>query len=350
MAAFSDVGATCAFASCRRQVYLPFVCDACSQTFCEEHARHDAHECPAVASSGRQEPLICPQVSQASVRRCAAKGCREQLASHNTVHCWRCRQDVCIRHRFEDDHSCVPIDVAVGQALGKARQDMGAEGYAEAHSTLLKVFGNIIKDPNNEKFRTLKKENAVVKQKLNHPACIQALLTCGFQDMGDVYMCRSGADLALMRKMQSALQKNPPGEAVARPSAGYSGGGTRLVNGVIVREAPAPAPPPAAVASAPARTAPVPAGEPPFAKNSSAPAPAKPKSAFDFGSRSKREQAEKAQQDALQEARSLQKDRYKTAGASEQTSTQAKAKAVVVPPGQSQQQSQQQSGGDCVLQ
>lgn len=245
-----------------------------------------------------------------------------------------------MKHRFENDHPCVPLEVMVSQALSKARQDMSREGYAEAHATLLKVFGNILKEPTNEKFRSLKKENAVVKQKLNHPACIQALLTCGFEDRGDVYVCRSAVDFNMMRQMQIALQKNQPGQAPQQIGSAPSGQGTRLVNGVIIREAPAPAPAVKAVAK----------NSQPLAESASVPkssggyAAPKHKSARDFESRSKREQQEQAQREALEEARRLQKDRYKTGA----DAPQAAFKAPVTPATSGSQN--QNSTSDCVMQ
>merc|ERR1712216_115617 len=138
-------------------------------------------------------------------------------------------------------------------------------------------------------------------------ACIQALLTCGFQDMGDVYVCRSAADLALMREMLTSLQRNPPGEALRQTPAVAStgGGGTRLVNGVIVPSAPAPVPVVAAASPASAGAAPAPKSSGGYCGGQAAP---KSRSAFAFSSSSKREQAEKAQREALEEARRLQKD------------------------------------------
>merc|ERR1719454_232490 len=114
---------------------------------------------------------------------------------------------------------------------------MSPEVFAEAHKTLSKIFGNIIADPTNEKFRSLKKANAVVQDKLRHPACVQALLLCGFQDTGDTYVCRANADLSLMRQFTSSLKAYDPLSATPASSsapAKASGSGVRMVNGTIV--------------------------------------------------------------------------------------------------------------------
>lgn len=364
MAEFTHVGAVCSV--CAQQIYLPYRCGACSQMFCQEHVKPEVHKCAAAANASvAKQVVLCPHcnaavpatltgnpleghtcaASQPSAKRCAAKGCREQLFSHNTVHCWQCRQDVCIRHRFEDDHPCIPLATVVTNALQRARGDMGASGYNDAHDTLTKVFGNILKDPANEKFRTLKKDNKIVKEKLNHPACIHALKASGFQDAGQVYSCPIGNDLAVMRKMHAALLANPPGAAASAPvaSAGSgeracassAGGGTRLVDGVIIRDPrPAPAAPPPASAPAVATQTPAMARE--------APKPRTPASASAFQRRDDPAAAQKAQDSALQEARRLQKERYKAGY------TPGSAAPPAAP--QQQQQSQQQPGNDCVLQ
>ncbi|CAE7458214.1 unnamed protein product [Symbiodinium natans] len=84
------------------------------------------------------------------------------------------------------------------------------EEYAEAHRTMVKVFSNVLADPKNEKFRTLRKANAVVQDKLKHPACKQALLLCGFTEEEDCYVCPPSADLSTMRRVCAQLKALPP--------------------------------------------------------------------------------------------------------------------------------------------
>ncbi|OLP95754.1 hypothetical protein AK812_SmicGene22068 [Symbiodinium microadriaticum] len=142
----------------------------------------------------------------------------------NRVQCRICGQAVCIKHRFEDQHPCVDLEAAIREALRLARAELRPEEYAEAHSTIMKVFSNVLKDPKNEKFRTLRKANAVVQEKLKHPACTQALLMCGFADEGECFVCEPGADLSTMRRVCAQLKASPP------PASGV-----RIVDGVIQR-------------------------------------------------------------------------------------------------------------------
>eukprot|EP00913_Durusdinium_trenchii_P008468 g7953.t1 len=46
MAHFSDCGKHCSDPYCKQKDMLPFECDACGKTFCAQHFKYDAHQCP----------------------------------------------------------------------------------------------------------------------------------------------------------------------------------------------------------------------------------------------------------------------------------------------------------------
>lgn len=254
-----------------------------------------------------------PSPVRRSQQRCAAPGCRELLTVQNRVQCRICGQAVCIKHRFEDQHPCVDLEAAIKEALRLARAELRPEEYAEAHSTMVKVFSNVLKDPKNEKFRTLRKANAVVQEKLKHPACTQALLMCGFADEGDCFVCEAAADLSTMRRVCAQLKASLP------PASGV-----RIVDGVIQRPPKAEAQ--EATAASPAKG---------YAASRSTPQSAvtgaKPRSAFDFQRRADRETREQAQSQALQELRQQQKERYKAEGAGTGTNRTPTASASAPP-------------------
>ncbi|CAI5702163.1 hypothetical protein KXD40_000525 [Peronospora effusa] len=134
-----DIGAHCSVPACHQQDFLPFTCDCCKDVFCLEHRRYDSHQCPKAGSHDRRvvqcpvckqmirwtaeqdvnavweqhvrigqctpEKLKQQQLKQ-SKKRCAAEGCREVLHPSNQFHCSNCNQDVCLKHRFETDHTC----------------------------------------------------------------------------------------------------------------------------------------------------------------------------------------------------------------------------------------------------
>lgn len=111
---------------------MPFTCDLCKADFCLQHRTYAAHNCPKAAGADCRV-IVCPlckkgvrivpdedlavtyerhraskDCEKKVVRKCPAKGCRETLGLVNTFHCTRCDQDVCMKHRFEEDHPCQP--------------------------------------------------------------------------------------------------------------------------------------------------------------------------------------------------------------------------------------------------
>lgn len=137
MAHFSDKGAHCEAAYCNLLDFLPFTCEFCKQTFCLEHFRPEAHECPSPGLRAlNRKALVCPvcegtlrltdaddadliwQTHESSgecaimaankkvLQKCPVNGCREDLTLSNRLTCKRCHQTVCLRHRLQADHDC----------------------------------------------------------------------------------------------------------------------------------------------------------------------------------------------------------------------------------------------------
>lgn len=140
MAVLSDCGAHCALASCRRLDFLPFRCESCGDTFCLDHFRVAAHACPK-ASGVENRVLVCPfcrrslpllahedpsitwqrhvdstcpcpngtkEPTQHARPKCPAKDCKQVLTISNSLICEQCGVRVCLKHRYEDCHDCVP--------------------------------------------------------------------------------------------------------------------------------------------------------------------------------------------------------------------------------------------------
>lgn len=73
--------------------------------------------------------------------------------------------------------------------------------------TLEKVLGNIEKNPGEAKFRSLKKENKMVKENLlKAQSSQQLLLILGFEDDGDVYRLPMDADMTALRACLELLR------------------------------------------------------------------------------------------------------------------------------------------------
>jgi len=145
MASFSDVGSHCSERYCGQKDFLPFKCDCCLDTFCLDHFRYKSHNC-AKAANKDQRVAVCPicqrsfaldnmnednvnllwqqhvesgQCKGRSPRpaKCPVKGCKETLTTSGSVTCAKCRQKVCLKHRYEDSHDCKPV--SAGSSLSK---------------------------------------------------------------------------------------------------------------------------------------------------------------------------------------------------------------------------------------
>ena len=126
--------AHCSFGRCHQLDFLPFKCDACKQVFCQEHFSYTSHNC-VKADQNSVQVILCP-MCEAAVRlradedpnvtwdrhfrqsctrslpsktgppRCPVPGCKEKLGPSNKFECKDCRQTVCLRHRFPEEHDC----------------------------------------------------------------------------------------------------------------------------------------------------------------------------------------------------------------------------------------------------
>lgn len=138
------LGAHCARPDCMQIDFLPFTCDACSQTFCLDHRTYTAHSC-AHAEGRQTEVIVCPVCARAikltagsdpniafdrhqreegcdpshyarvhQKPKCPVPNCKEKLSLTNTYRCKECSQRVCLRHRHGDDHGCRAAQGAYG--------------------------------------------------------------------------------------------------------------------------------------------------------------------------------------------------------------------------------------------
>lgn len=130
-----SVGQHCSFPDCQQNDFLPFKCDCCNRVFCLEHRTYQKHAC---LKSGSRETntIVCPICAKAiklsaaddpntvferhtrqgcdpsnyakvhQRPRCPAQGCREKLGAINTYTCKECGKQVCLKHRFAQDHQC----------------------------------------------------------------------------------------------------------------------------------------------------------------------------------------------------------------------------------------------------
>ncbi|KAJ7175898.1 hypothetical protein C8R46DRAFT_990091 [Mycena filopes] len=132
-----SVGAQCSHQSCMLVDFLPFKCQHCDGSFCQEHFMVSAHKCPKYDETkyNRVSPNcpLCNVVvsvqpgqdandaveshfvrdcsvmtgkkrTKSNTPLCAHTRCRKALFA--PIRCTKCNEQFCATHRFPADHSC----------------------------------------------------------------------------------------------------------------------------------------------------------------------------------------------------------------------------------------------------
>ncbi|TFK61388.1 hypothetical protein BDN72DRAFT_778250 [Pluteus cervinus] len=138
------IGKQCSHSSCLLVDFLPFKCQHCEESFCQEHFMVSAHRCPMydetkynrvapdcpfchtpVAFAPGQDPNIkmelhfttkCSVLTGKSGRSsstpvCAKTNCKKVLFS--PIRCDKCKYQFCPSHRFPSDHNCSAPQTAI---------------------------------------------------------------------------------------------------------------------------------------------------------------------------------------------------------------------------------------------
>eukprot|EP00049_Salpingoeca_infusionum_P000620 m.41255 g.41255 ORF g.41255 m.41255 type:complete len:214 (+) comp10537_c0_seq1:295-936(+) len=142
---FFSLGEKCAVKDCRLTDYLPFKCDKCGLTTCQDHlASHKCTEpevdrrlptCPMCQQeivlragltldtcvdqhirSGCKRLTVASEAKarKASKQRCQKHGCR--VKPMVPIHCDKCHKSFCTSHRLSFDHKCIPTPVRAATA------------------------------------------------------------------------------------------------------------------------------------------------------------------------------------------------------------------------------------------
>ncbi|KAF7798404.1 hypothetical protein EIP86_009625 [Pleurotus ostreatoroseus] len=113
-----DIGHQCSDPSCNLHDFLPFKCQHCTQQFCAEHFKPEAHHCEKYDETKHNRvapscplcntPVAIPPGQDPNVRmerhintECSVMTGKTKTSS--TPHCARAK---CGKHRFPKDHSC----------------------------------------------------------------------------------------------------------------------------------------------------------------------------------------------------------------------------------------------------
>ncbi|KAF8645246.1 hypothetical protein AX16_008072 [Volvariella volvacea WC 439] len=154
-----SIGKQCAHSSCLLVDFLPFKCYHCDASFCQEHFKVAAHNCPKydenahnrvapncplcnvpVAFRPGQDPndrmeehfntdctVMTGKAAKSKSPVCARASCKKVLFS--PISCDKCRRQFCPAHRFPSDHNCT-----------SATSQPAAPGRQAAQSNLLAKF------------------------------------------------------------------------------------------------------------------------------------------------------------------------------------------------------------------
>ncbi|KAJ7672779.1 hypothetical protein B0H17DRAFT_1083957 [Mycena rosella] len=166
-----SVGAQCSHQSCLLVDFLPFKCQHCAASFCQEHFMVSAHKCPKYDETkyNRVAPN-CPLCNvPVSVRPgqdanvameahfikdcavmtgrakaktspvCAKARCGKTLFA--PIRCTKCNEQFCPSHRFPADHSCASIGTSAparpaGPTASSRLLDLNAKASAAGVATM----------------------------------------------------------------------------------------------------------------------------------------------------------------------------------------------------------------------
>ncbi|KAF9013247.1 hypothetical protein BDQ17DRAFT_1296767 [Cyathus striatus] len=156
-----SVGKKCSHPSCHLVDYLPFKCQHCTQLYCQEHFKVEAHQCPEydeskhdrvapncplcntpVAVRPNQDPNVrmeehftkeCSVMTGRSTKanaspRCARAKCGKILFS--PIRCTQCRAQFCPSHRFPADHSCPSLSAPTASGSRPPARAAAASSFA----------------------------------------------------------------------------------------------------------------------------------------------------------------------------------------------------------------------------
>lgn len=90
--------------------------------------------------------------------------------------------------------------------LEEIGKELPPEDVRETYQTISKILGNILANPGEGKFRSLKKDNKLICKVLRSQHASSLLLALGFEDDGAMYLLPSDADLEIVRTVQDLIE------------------------------------------------------------------------------------------------------------------------------------------------
>ncbi|KAJ7784520.1 hypothetical protein B0H16DRAFT_1681904 [Mycena metata] len=169
-----SVGAQCSHQSCMLVDFLPFKCQHCEGSFCQEHFMVSAHKCPKYDETkyNRVSPN-CPlcnvvvsvqpgQDANAAVETHFVRDCSVMTGKKRTrsntpicarprcgkalfapIRCTNCNEQFCAAHRFPADHSCASVAPAAQARTGPTAASRLLDLNAKASAASVSAMGAI---------------------------------------------------------------------------------------------------------------------------------------------------------------------------------------------------------------
>lgn len=236
---FPVVGGRCALATCNAHDFLPHVCRWCGLAFCQDHSEVGAHDCNKASKQIGSQASFCPLCQETVLwdvacsseavaldthrlcckgkpqakDRCPVAGCGAVVGVVNAVVCSSCGVRVCMAHRFEDAHSCVPKFAPVS---GKAPR---AASAAPIDSSVLAVppstppYNLTAASPEASAVETIRAARAAEKLADANVVASPQELRALRQALGGTTASRDSCLAALRRKL-SDIKRRPLSPAV----------------------------------------------------------------------------------------------------------------------------------------
>ncbi|CAK79425.1 unnamed protein product (macronuclear) [Paramecium tetraurelia] len=123
-----NIGQRCKYSICRQKDFLPYECSLCKDVYCQEHRTQEAHECPKL--SIKKSVILCPlckkglcytsdqnentiweehfekDCPQQPKEKKVCPICKDKLTDVTNFKCKDCGMEVCLKHRYREDHKC----------------------------------------------------------------------------------------------------------------------------------------------------------------------------------------------------------------------------------------------------
>ena len=116
-----------------------------------------------------------------------------------------------------------PIESAMDTSAVKMLEDNEPHVIKEAGEILLKLIGNVLRDPHNMKYRSVRLSNPKIESKLLvATGAFEILFAAGFEEDTDSLLLPLDASLTKLRAIKAALEKIMWGRGGEVPNPGES--------------------------------------------------------------------------------------------------------------------------------